>query len=137
MFLIRHPLSRSGTMLTPFIRNNKMRTPFLLTVAMATTLIAGHSASADGSNYIVMKHQQDAGSIVVLDTIVAAHPGWAVAHEYRHGEQIRSFGRTPIKAGVNTDVRLPVRSGRSNDILVVVYDESGNIHTQELMMTNR
>ncbi len=136
-FLIRHPLSRSGTMLIPFIRSMKMRAPFLLTVAMAATLVLGHSANADGPNYITMKHQQDVASFVVLDTIVAAHPSWAVASEYRHGEQIRSFGRIPIKAGVTTNVRLPVRGTRSSNIIVSFYDESGNIHAQELIETNR
>jgi hypothetical protein len=113
-----------------------MRAPFLLTVAMAVTLVAGHSANADGYNYIIMKHQQDARSFVVLDTIVAAHPGWAVTKEYVNGEATRSFGRTPIQAGLTTDVRLPARRG-GGDIIVVLYDESGKIHAQELIDLNR
>jgi hypothetical protein len=120
----------------PIIRINKMKAPFLLTIAMAATLVAGHSANADGYNYIVMKHQQNAKSFVVLDSIVAAHPGWAVAAEYRRGEQIRSFERASVKPGVTTNVRLPAR-GSGGNIMVLLYDESGNIHAQELIDTKR
>jgi hypothetical protein len=121
----------------PIIRINKMKAPFLLTIAMAATLVAGNSANADGYNYIVMKHQQDNRTFVVLDSIVAAHPGWAVAKEYVHGEETRSFGRTPIQAGLTTDVRLPSHGSRSSNIMVLIYDESGNIHAQELIETKR
>jgi hypothetical protein len=112
-----------------------MKSPFLLTVAMAATLVAGHSANADGDNYIMMKHQQDAVSFVVLDTVVSAHPGLLFAAEYRHGEAVRSFGTTPIKAGVNTNVHVPARGSRSSNVMVLLYDESGNLHAQEVIET--
>ncbi|WP_198403483.1 hypothetical protein [Celeribacter ethanolicus] len=98
-----------------------MSTHSMKTIVAASLIAVAGSAAFAGSNYIKPGEAQNTNSGVTLELVRAETDGVIYAYDNKSGTDGKVLGSAPVKAGVNTDVRVNFTTPALNDVLTVLY----------------
>ena len=105
----------------------------LLPLFAAALLATAGMASA--SNTFGLNEVQSSGTLIQLGTVVANGDGIVEVYEYQRAQQGRLLGADAVRAGANTNVRVPVGSTTANRLLVVLKID-GDVVAQQVVRTD-
>jgi hypothetical protein len=107
-----------------------------MTLAAAATAVAasaGVASAADYSYFGLIDEEQNRGSRIELGTVRADAGGTLELRQFHRGVVGDVLGTVALKAGANTQVRVPVSDTNFNDVIALIVSPTGEVlATQEI-----
>jgi len=102
---------------------------------LAAALVAT-SGAASASSRFSLNEVQDSSSLIELGTVVADGDGVVELYEYHGAQAGRLLGQEAVKAGANSDVKVPVGTTFANDLLAVIKVDGQVVAEQVVRLGN-